>query len=103
MLLLDDTDRWQILIASLRNTVQAQLGLFERADCKVIVSCQSLDQSLQPLFAASPKTRKVHSPRLDDILAEDLVPHHAYHVPLEGADNNKVIILHTSGSSGKQT
>ncbi len=103
MLLLDDTDYWQILIASLRNTVQAQLGLFERANCKVVVSCQSLDQSLQPLFASSPKVRKLHSPRLEDILAEDLVLHHAYHVPLEGADNNNVIPLHTSGSSGKQT
>ncbi|CZR62914.1 related to nonribosomal peptide synthetase MxcG (component of the myxochelin iron transport regulon) [Phialocephala subalpina] len=90
----------KILIASLRNTIQAQLGLFERANCKVIVSCQSLNQSLQPLFAASPQVRKLHAPRLDDILAGDAVPHFAFHEPLESAENSKVITLHTSGSSG---
>lgn len=88
---------YQILIASMRNTVQAQLGLFEKANCKVIVSCHSLDQSLQPLFTAS-GVRQVQAPTLDDILDNQSVPHYEYK---KSPDKNVLMIVHTSGSSGK--
>ncbi|KAF8859904.1 acetyl-CoA synthetase-like protein [Acephala macrosclerotiorum] len=44
--------------------------------------------------------RKVRAPLLDDVLAEDPVPHYTFHEPPASAENSKVITLHTSGSSG---
>lgn len=84
----------------LRNTVDAQLSLFDRVNCKVLISCPSLNQSLQPLFTASSKVRKVRVPSLDDTLAEDPVPHYEYDQTLESAANEPFLHLHTSGSSG---
>jgi acyl-coenzyme A synthetase/AMP-(fatty) acid ligase len=59
-----------------------------------------LNQSLQPLFTALSKVRKVRAPSLDDILAEDPVPHYEYNQTFESAPNEPFLHLHTSGLSG---
>jgi acyl-coenzyme A synthetase/AMP-(fatty) acid ligase len=90
----------QILIASLRNTVEAQLSLFEKVGCKSLVSCSSLTQGLRPLFTSSGNIRKVQAPDLDEILAEDKVRHYIYEKTFEQEASRTFIHLHTSGSSG---
>lgn len=90
----------QILIASLRNTVEAQLSLFEKVGCKSLVSCSSLSQILKPLFASSGNIRKVQAPDLDEILAEDKVRHYTYEKTFEEEVSRTCIHVHTSGSSG---
>lgn len=90
----------QILISSLRNTIDAELSLFERVNCKVLVSCSSLNRSLQPLFAASEDVQKVQAPELEELLAEDSVSHYDYNKTFETAGNDTIIHIHTSGSSG---
>jgi acyl-coenzyme A synthetase/AMP-(fatty) acid ligase len=92
--------RPQILIASLRNTVDAQLSLFEKANCKALVSCSSLSLVLQPLFSASENVQKIQAPDLDEVLAEDEVPHYAYEKTFDEVAETIFLVLHTSGSSG---
>ena len=90
----------QILISSLRNTVDAELSLFEKVNCQVLISCSSLNRSLQPLFATSEHVRKVQTPELDGLLAEDPVSHYDYNVTYETASDDTIVHIHTSGSSG---
>jgi hypothetical protein len=80
--------------------VDAELSLFAKVNCKVLVSCSSLDRSLQPLFAASEHVRKVQAPALDEVLAEDPVSHYEYNETYETASDDTIVHIHTSGSSG---
>lgn len=90
-----------MLVTSLRNTVQAQLSLFERVNCRVLISCASLAQSLQPLFEASERLRKVQAPTLEELLNEETAPHYSFDRSYEAVANKKLLTFHTSGSSGK--
>ncbi len=92
----------QLLLASPRNTVKAQLSLFAKINCRTIVLCSSLGQSFQPLIAAS-KLRRVTAPGLEELLAENLVPHYAYDTTWEQLSDEKFLTMHTSGSSGMHT
>ncbi|PVH86351.1 acetyl-CoA synthetase-like protein [Cadophora sp. DSE1049] len=89
----------KLLFASPRNTIRAQRSLFEKINCKAIVLCSSLNQSLQPLIAAS-GLRHIQAPKLDDLLAEYLAPHYAYDTTWGNLSNDKFLTIHTSGSSG---
>lgn len=90
----------QILFPSLRNTVDAQLSLFEKLNCKVLITCPSLAQPLKSLLSAPRKFRKVQAPSLDDLLAEEPVPHYSYDQTFESTSNKPFLFMHTSGSSG---
>ncbi|CZS91474.1 related to nonribosomal peptide synthetase MxcG (component of the myxochelin iron transport regulon) [Rhynchosporium graminicola] len=89
----------KVLYASPRNTVKAQLSLFEKTGCRTIVLCPSVKQSLQFLIETS-GLRQLKSPGLDQLLAEDLVPHYEYNVSWEESTTAKFLTIHTSGSSG---
>jgi hypothetical protein len=64
------------------------------------VSCSSLTQNLEPLFAATRTVRKIQAPSLEDLLDEELVPHYAYNKTFEDVADEKFLFIHTSGSSG---
>ncbi|KAK0105234.1 hypothetical protein ONS95_004375 [Cadophora gregata] len=89
----------KMLFASTRNLVRAQLSLFSKINCRAIVFCSSLNQSFQPLIAAS-ELRHIQAPKLEDLLAEDPVPHYTYDATWESLSNEKFFTVHTSGSSG---
>jgi acyl-coenzyme A synthetase/AMP-(fatty) acid ligase len=59
-----------------------------------------LDTGLRLLFVAADNVRKLRAPSLDEILAEDLVPHYAYERNFEEVADETIINIHTSGSSG---
>ncbi|KAL2062092.1 hypothetical protein VTL71DRAFT_6358 [Oculimacula yallundae] len=89
----------RVLFASPRNTIRAQMSLFEKTNCKTIVTCSSMDQSLRPLFETA-GLRHLKAPKLDDLLHGDNVPHYKYETTWEESTTSKFLILHTSGSSG---
>jgi acyl-coenzyme A synthetase/AMP-(fatty) acid ligase len=84
----------------LRNTVDAQLSLFEKANCNVVVSCSTLVQVLQPLFSALGNTQNIQAPSLDEVVAQDEVPHYALEKTFHEVADTIFLVLHTSGSSG---
>ena len=92
--------RIQILFPSLRNTVDAQLSLFEKLDSKVLVTCPSLAQPLKPLLSAAGKFRKIQVPSLDALLSDEPAPHYEYDETFETVSGKPVVFVHTSGSSG---
>ena len=47
-----------------------------------------------------PHIRQIRAPPLNEILAEDPVPHYPYNVTFDELPDDPVITLHTSGSSG---
>lgn len=92
----------QILFPSLRNTVDAQLSLFEKLDCKVLVTCPSIAQPLKPLLSCVGNFRKIQAPSLDDLLSDEPAPYYNYDQIFETVSDKPLVFLHTSGSSGTQ-
>ncbi|KAE9365218.1 putative NRPS-like enzyme [Stipitochalara longipes BDJ] len=90
----------KILFASPKNTVEAQLSLFEKVNCKNIISCHSQDRMLEHMLNAGPHIHKVHAPTLYSILTVDYVPHYPYEVTFRTAANYDIVTIHTSGTSG---
>ena len=80
--------------------MDAQLSLFEKVNCKNIISCPSQDQILQRLLRAVPHICKVHAPTVSSILANESVPHYPYEATFETAANYNIVTLLTSGTSG---
>ena len=90
----------QILLPSLRNTIDAQLSLFEKVGSKVLITCPSLAQQLKPLHSAPAKFKSIQAPTLNELLSEKLVPHYSYEKTFEEVSVKPMLFLHTSGSSG---
>jgi hypothetical protein len=90
-------------MASLRNPVAAQLSLFEKVNCKAVVTCSSLAQGLKPLLDSCARMRMIRAPTLDELLDEEAVPHYAFDATYEEVAHKKTITFHTSGSSGEIT
>jgi hypothetical protein len=80
--------------------MEAQLALFERTNCKTIVSCSSYSQILQPLFEAGDYAGKVQAPGLDDVLADERVPEYLLRETFDSISDQTFVFLDTSGSSG---
>jgi hypothetical protein len=80
--------------------VDAQFSLFEKLNCKVLVTCPSLAQPLKPLLSAPGKFRKIQAPTLDEFLSDETVPHYSYDKTFDSVSDKPLGFLHTSGSSG---
>jgi hypothetical protein len=81
--------------------MDAQLSLFERLSCKVLITCPSLAQPLKPLLSTPSKIRRIQAPTLDEFLSEEPVPHYSYDKTFENVSDKPLGFLHTSGSSGR--
>lgn len=78
----------------------AQLSLFERANCKIMVYCSTMASNLQPLLNACENIPKYEFINFTDLLAEESVDHYAYDTPFEHVPNVPLWTLHSSGTSG---
>lgn len=80
--------------------MDAQLSLFEKANCNSLVYCSSVGPVFQPLFEAAGHVRKIEGLGLEEVLAEEPVRHYSYDLPFEHTSNLPFATLHSSGSSG---
>jgi hypothetical protein len=89
------------MLPSLRNTIPAQITLFERTNTCIILYGGELEKNLQPLFAAVSDIKKREALGYKELIEETRVPHYD---ALELSDEKfyePIFLLHTSGSSGE--
>ncbi|KXH35137.1 thioester reductase domain-containing protein [Colletotrichum simmondsii] len=90
---------YKALLISPRNSFEGQMNLFEKTDCHIICFDSSFKDVIQPLLEERPMDAIMVS-SADAWLSEDEVPHFPYNKTYEEAENDPVVVLHTSGSTG---
>ncbi|KAF2085480.1 acetyl-CoA synthetase-like protein [Saccharata proteae CBS 121410] len=88
---------YKILFNAPRNSVEAQLYLFDQTDCKALL--RGPKSQVQGILAAR-DIRCITTPSLDDLLGAENVKHYPYTKTYEEAKNDPTIVLHSSGSTG---
>ncbi|KAL7966389.1 hypothetical protein HDV63DRAFT_397037 [Trichoderma sp. SZMC 28014] len=88
----------QALFISPRNSLEAQLSLFNKTKCAQILYEPSMQSTVEPLLQFYPMPARAVPP-LDDWLLST-APHVQYDVPFDEARFHPLAILHTSGSTG---
>lgn len=88
------------MLPSLRNTIPAQITLFERTSTRIILYGSELEKNLQPLFAAVPAIEKRQALEYKEIIDETSVPHYESRELSDEKFHEPMFLLHTSGSSG---
>ncbi|KAK1533983.1 thioester reductase domain-containing protein [Colletotrichum paranaense] len=90
---------YKALLISPRNSFEGQMNLFEKTDCHIICFDSSFKDVIQPLLEERPMDAIMVS-SADAWLSDDEVPHFPYNKTYEEAENDPVVVLHTSGSTG---
>ncbi|KAK1493730.1 thioester reductase domain-containing protein [Colletotrichum cuscutae] len=90
---------YKALLISPRNSFEGQMNLFEKTDCHIICFDSSFKDVIQPLLEERPMDAVMVS-SADAWLSDDEVPHFPYNKTYEEAENDPVVVLHTSGSTG---
>ncbi|EXF76803.1 thioester reductase domain-containing protein [Colletotrichum fioriniae PJ7] len=90
---------YKALLISPRNSFEGQMNLFEKTDCHIICFDSSFKDVIQPLLEERPMDAIMVS-SADAWLSDDEVPHFPYTKTYEEAQNDPVVVLHTSGSTG---
>ncbi|OKL63405.1 hypothetical protein UA08_01778 [Talaromyces atroroseus] len=90
----------KIMLPSLRNTIPAQITLFERTNTRIILYGGELEKNLQSLFAAVPAIEKREALGYQELIDETSVPHYEAQELSDEKLHEPIFLLHTSGSSG---
>jgi acyl-CoA synthetase (AMP-forming)/AMP-acid ligase II len=88
-----------MLFVSPRNSQEAQINLFDKTDCHIVVFPKSHHAVVQPWL----EERDMLAIEVDSIdvwFPTEEVPHFPYNKTYEEAENDPVVVLHTSGSTG---
>ncbi|KAI1299559.1 hypothetical protein F5Y03DRAFT_248114 [Xylaria venustula] len=90
---------YQALFISPRNSQEAQLSLFDKTDCHVIVFPKSHRTVVQP-WLQERDMQAIESGPLENWFPEEDVEPFPYTKTFEEAERDPVVVLHTSGSTG---
>lgn len=88
------------MVPSIRNSLPMNLSLLIETDCDRIFYSQEVARTVQELKEERPGMVAVLMPSLDELL-ESRPNHFPYEKDFDHAENDPVIICHTSGSTGK--
>ena len=88
-----------MLLLSPRNSVQANINLFNLTNCAILVHTDPPAPFAQALLAQHP-INSYQIPSLDELLAEDEAPPFPFTKAFDEVKNDPVLVLHTSGSTG---
>lgn len=94
----------QVLLPALTNLVPANLGLLERVGVKTLLYGPEYHHAVQPLIRAG-GSQFVAAPglSLESLLSEEPVPDYPFDKTLDQIIDHPMMMLHTSGTSGKST
>ncbi|KAJ5784570.1 acetyl-CoA synthetase-like protein [Penicillium pulvis] len=90
---------YQALFISPRNSVQAQLNLFDKTDCNLLYHDSQYASLVKPWVDGRPGMESVAIAPWDEWVAEDVVPI-PYLKTFTEAEWDPYVVLHTSGSTG---
>ncbi|KAI9836987.1 MAG: hypothetical protein M1819_000636 [Sarea resinae] len=88
---------YKVLFTSPRNSVEGHLSVLEKTDCRILIRDA---HSKFGKVLEKRAMRDIIGLGIDDVLAEEAVPHYAYEKKYEDVENEPFLVLHTSGSTG---
>ena len=88
------------MVPSVRNSLSMNLSLLKTTNCDKIFYSQELEQKVQELREERPSVIAIPMPSLDELL-ESSPKHYPYIKHFEEVEDDPIIIVHTSGSTGK--
>lgn len=91
---------YKALFLSPRNSIPAQKSLMEKTACKVLVTTESMPAAVEAIVEALPDLKILELPALDVLLYQQN-PDYPYAKTWAEASNEPVVVIHTSGSTGK--
>ncbi|CEN61108.1 hypothetical protein ASPCAL07772 [Aspergillus calidoustus] len=90
---------YKALFISPRNSVEAQVNLFEKTDCNLLYHEKSLSAMVRPWVDGRPGMKSVAIPQFDEMISTEAAPF-AYTKTFAEAEWDPFVVLHTSGSTG---
>ncbi|KAL3486767.1 hypothetical protein BJX62DRAFT_15724 [Aspergillus germanicus] len=90
---------YKALFISPRNTVEAQVNLFEKTDCNLLYYEKSLSAMVKPWVDGRAGMKSVAIPHFDEMISTE-VAHVPYTKTFAEAEWDPFVVLHTSGSTG---
>ncbi|PYI35269.1 acetyl-CoA synthetase-like protein [Aspergillus indologenus CBS 114.80] len=90
---------YQALFVSPRNSVEAQLNLFEKTDCNLLYHEAQYASMVQPWVERRPGMKRVAVAPWDEWVSTEVAPF-PYTKTFEEAEWDPFVVLHTSGSTG---
>ncbi|PYI10999.1 acetyl-CoA synthetase-like protein [Aspergillus sclerotiicarbonarius CBS 121057] len=91
---------YQALLISPRNSVEAQLNLFNKTQCNLLCYDPQYASVVQPWVKGRPGMESVAVTRWDDWVNAERVAPFPYTKTFEEAEWDPYVVLHTSGSTG---
>ena len=91
----------QALLASPRNSLAAHLDLLENTQCHVLMTAESLPPLAREVLSQRPMVHVI-VPELERWLDARTVDSYPYAKTFEQARYEPFVVVHTSGSTGKQ-
>lgn len=88
------------MVPSVRNSLSMNLSLLKRTNCNKIFYSQELAQKVQELREERPSIVAIPMPSLEELL-ESRPHHYPYDKIFDEVENDPIIIVHTSGSTGE--
>jgi Acyl-CoA synthetases (AMP-forming)/AMP-acid ligases II len=90
---------YQALLISPRNSIEAQLNLFDKTDCNIIYHELQFVSMVQPWVDARQGMRSVAIAPFEEWVVDGVTPV-LYTKPFSEAEWHPYVVLHTSGSTG---
>jgi acyl-CoA synthetase (AMP-forming)/AMP-acid ligase II len=87
-----------MLLTSPRNSLEGQLDLLNKTDCKVILSARGYN--IQPELLSQSGASLLHVQELEELLATGEINKYNFSKSFEAAVKDPFVVLHTSGSTG---
>jgi acyl-coenzyme A synthetase/AMP-(fatty) acid ligase len=87
----------KLFLPSPRNSVEAQVNLFNKTSCEVLITIPS--NKVKEYLEQRPM-RLLYVPELEKLLEQGEVPRYPFTKTFEEAKDNPLMVLHTSGSTG---
>jgi hypothetical protein len=91
---------FEVLLPSPRNPPSTNLSLMHQTNCAIILHASEVLPVVKGLVASSPGLHCAEIPTFQDML-DSQSPAYTFYKNFTGAQNEPIVVLHSSGSTGK--
>ncbi|KAK4498360.1 hypothetical protein PRZ48_011018 [Zasmidium cellare] len=90
----------KVLLPSPRNSQSGQVSLFQSSKCGLLLHSEGVEAHIESIKAALPEVQTLQIPSFDELCQRGSTSQKLDMPPVNCNDDDQVIILHTSGSTG---
>ncbi|KAF7192480.1 Non-canonical non-ribosomal peptide synthetase FUB8 [Pseudocercospora fuligena] len=91
---------YMALLPSTRNSQEGQANLFSTTKCNYLLYSAGVDSQVETIKKAVPGLHAVQIPSFDELVEQGSKPASPYPGAYSNKPNDRVVVLHTSGSTG---